>query len=272
MKQRCREAIWWPGIDGDIETFVRDCTACIVSGKSARPVPGPLQPVPLPSGPWRKLALDFAGEFTAAPAHQRYLLVAMDYNTKWPEVALCGSATSAAAIDFLTSLFDRFGLVEEVVSDNGVQFTSAEFTNFLQSLGIRHCRTALYSPQANAEAERLNRVLKDGIKAALAESKSFRDGVRQTFVAYRTTAHRTTGVSPASLMLAFPVRTPLSVLRPFSSAGRSENPASSVEKRVRFQQQRAAQAHDRRTRAAPTRLAPGDWVRVRLPRRTTNWP
>lgn len=268
MKQRCREAVWWPGIDGDVETFVRDCAACIVSGKSARPVPGPLQPVPLPSGPWRKLALDFAGEFTAAPAHHRYLLVAMDFYSKWPEVALCGSATSAAVIEFLTALFDRFGLVEEVVTDNGVQFMSSEFSDFLQSLGIRHCRTALYSPQANAEAERLNRVLKDGIKAALVEGRSFKEGVRQTLFAYRTTAHATTGVSPASLMLAFSVRTPLSMLSTLSSAGRSVTRTAAVEKRVQFQQQRAAQAHDRRTRATLSPLSAGDWVRIRLPRRS----
>jgi hypothetical protein len=193
----------------------------------------------------------------------------MDYYTKWPEVALCGSATSAAVIEFLTGLFDRFGLVDEVVTDNGVQFTSSEFAEFLQSLGIRHCRTALYSPQANAEAERMNRVLKEGIKAALAEGKSFRDGVRQTLAAYRTTAHSTTGVSPASLMLTFSVRTPLSVLSPVTSAGKSttSGPTAVVEKRVRFQQQQAARAHDRRTRATPTLLTAGDWVRIRLPRR-----
>lgn len=247
--------------------FVRDCTACIVSGKSIRPVPGPLLPVPLPSGPWRKLALDFAGEFAIAPSHQWYMLVAMDFYSKWPEVALCGSPTSAAAITFLTGLFDRFGLVEELVTDNGVQFTSSEFSEFLQSLGIRHCRTALYSPQADSEAERLNRVLKEGIKAALAEGKSFQTGVRQTLAVYRTTAHATTGVSPASLMLAFPVRTPLSMLSQSNSNCLPATHNAAVEKRVRFRQQQAAEAHDRRTRATPTRITTGAWVRICLPRR-----
>ena len=73
----------------------------------------------------------------------------MDYYSKWQKVALCGSATLAAVIAFLTDLFDRFGLVEEVVTDNGVQFTSTEFSDFLQSMGIRHSRTALYSPKCN---------------------------------------------------------------------------------------------------------------------------
>ena len=51
MKAKCREAIWWPGIDADIERHVKDCQACIVSGKSLRPSPGPLLPVQLPTGP-----------------------------------------------------------------------------------------------------------------------------------------------------------------------------------------------------------------------------
>jgi hypothetical protein len=131
MKAKCREAIWWPGIDADVERFVRDCQPCVVSGKSARPSPGPLHPVPLPSGPWRKLSLDIAGEFIAAPRAHRYMLVAMDYFSKWPEATTCEYVTSTAVITFLTALFDRFGLVEEVVTDNGPQFTSIEFTSFL---------------------------------------------------------------------------------------------------------------------------------------------
>ena len=42
MKAKCREAIWWPGIDADVERFVRDCVPCVVSGKSVRPSPGAL--------------------------------------------------------------------------------------------------------------------------------------------------------------------------------------------------------------------------------------
>ena len=271
MKQRCRAAVWWPAIDTDVEAFVRDCTACIVSGKSVRPVPGPLQPAPLPSGPWRKLALDFAGEFVVAPAHQRYLLVAMDYYSKWPEVALCGSATSATVIEFLTGMFDRFGLVDEVVTDNGVQFTSSEFAEFLRTLGIRHSRTALYSPQANAEAERFNRVLKEGIRAAMAEGKSFHTGVRQTLAAYRMTSHTTTGVSPASLMFAFTARTPLSLLQPVRSPSlltTQPSQSQAVARRVRFQQDKSAVAYDQRHRATATPIVVGDYVRIQLPRRS----
>ena len=79
----------------------------------------PLQPVRFPAGPWRKPSLDIIGEFVAAPSCDRYMIVAIDYYSKWPEVATCSSATSGAVIEFLNHLFDRFGLIEEMVTDNG---------------------------------------------------------------------------------------------------------------------------------------------------------
>jgi hypothetical protein len=167
-KQRCRDSVWWPGIDRDIEHYVRECNACVISGKSVKPRPGPLLPVPLPAGPWQKIAIDIAGEFKAAPHHQRCVIAAIDLYSKWPEAITCGSPTSTAVIDFLTGLFERYGLVQEIVTDNGVQFVSAEFEQFLAANSIKHTKLALYAPQANA-TERLNRTLKEGIKAALAE-------------------------------------------------------------------------------------------------------
>jgi transposase InsO family protein len=266
MKQRCRETVWWPGIDIAIERYVRDCEPCILSGKSAKPRPGPLQPIPLPSGPWRKLSLDIAGEFVAAPHHQRYVIVATDVYSKWPEVAACGSPTSSAVIEFLTSLFDRFGLVEEITTDNGVQFVSSEFEDFLAAHSIKHSRSALYSPQTNAAVERLNRVIKEGVKVALAEGKSFMTGLRQVMAAYRTTPHATTGVTPASLMLAFPVRTPLSVLSSLPSSSRSSTSSQTdLRKRVCFKQSEMAKQYNQRHRAAPTIIKPGDSVRILLP-------
>ena len=267
MKQRCRESVWWPGIDRDVELFVRNCTACITSGKSIKPHPGPLQPVPLPTGPWTKIAIDIAGEFVAAPHHQRYVIAAIDLYSKWPEAAACGSPTSSAVIEFLTSLFDRFGLVQEVVTDNGVQFVSSEFEDFLAAHAIKHTKLALYAPQANA-TERLNRVLKEGIKAAVAEGKPFITGLRQTLAAYRSMPQGTTGVSPASLMLAFPMRMPLTVAAPPRDPATrlQQSSQSELRARVEAKQQTMAQQHDRRTGAIPSTIRPGDSVRILLPK------
>jgi hypothetical protein len=164
--------------------------------------------VALPAGPWRKprpskcniqsamrkLSLYIAGEFVAAPQHQRYLIVAVDYYSKWPEVGMCGSPTTAAVTDFFTGLFERFGLVEEITTDNGVQFTSTEFAHFLQAHGIRHTQSAMYNPEANAEVKRFNRVITDGLKAAIAAGHTFQASLRQLLAANCSTPHATTRV------------------------------------------------------------------------------
>ncbi|KAG7453524.1 gypsy-16 si [Solea senegalensis] len=62
VKQRCRGLVWWPGIDRDVETMVKDCTACLTSGKTGLPPPPPLQPLPWPLTPWTHIQVDICGE------------------------------------------------------------------------------------------------------------------------------------------------------------------------------------------------------------------
>jgi hypothetical protein len=204
--------------------------------------------VQLPAGPWRKLSLDIAGEFRAAPDHQKFIVAAIDYYSKWPEAGACGTVTSAKLISFLTSLFNRFGLVDEIVTDNGPQMTSLEFRQFLAKHGIRHSTGAFYALQSNVEIERFNRVLKEGIATAMADGLSFIAGLRQTTAAYPSTTHAVTGVSPASLMLSFQFKTPLTALQTQQTAldisTAQSNTAAKIKRRVSFKQEAMAQRHD----------------------------
>ena len=82
----------------------------------------------------------------------------------------------------------RFGTVDELVSDNGPQLVSDELQQFyLSANGVRHSKTASYNPQTNGEVERFNHVVKEGLKAAMADGKSFQQGLRQNLASYRST-------------------------------------------------------------------------------------
>jgi len=107
-------------------------------------------------------------------------------------VRCTGNIIFASIIDFLSDLFCRFGTIEELVSDNGLQFISGELQQFLSAHGVRHSKTASYNPQANCEVERFHRV-KEGLKAALVDHKFFQQGVRKTLASYQSTLQRTTG-------------------------------------------------------------------------------
>jgi hypothetical protein len=111
--------------------------------------------------------------------------------------------------------------------------------------------------------ERFNRVMKDGLRTGLADGQEFITAVRHTLAAYRTTPQGTTGVTPAALMLSFPVRTPLTIL-PLSSSVQPET-SDPVTTRVQFQQTQMSKQHDRRYRAKRPTIQAGDMVRIRIP-------
>ena len=78
---------------------------------------------------------------------------------------------------------------------------SDEFESFLAGYDINHNLTARYNPQANGGVERLNRAIKESLKASLADGKSFSQAITIFLRAYRATPHSLTGVPPAELMI-----------------------------------------------------------------------
>ncbi|KAI3364779.1 hypothetical protein L3Q82_000918 [Scortum barcoo] len=105
VRQRCRGLVWWPGIDRDMESMTRDCTACLSRDKTGPPPPPPLQPLLWPSALRTQVQVDICNELHSVPQHQRFLLVAYDLHSKWPKVLPTGSVTTRVVTDFLSSLF-----------------------------------------------------------------------------------------------------------------------------------------------------------------------
>lgn len=268
MKQRCRTTVWWPGMNNDIEHYVRHCVPCAVSGKSCRPTAPPLQPIDFPPRPWHTVAIDIFGEVTWAPSHQRFLIVLVDLHSKWPEVAACGTVTSASIINFLSDLFWRHGLPDNLISDNGPQFISNEFESFLSSHGIRHNKTAVYNPPANGACERFNKVLKEGLSVACAESSQFLPAMKRILANYRSLAHVTTGESPAKLFYGRELRMPLNCLCSSLCSSASSSTTLAVAKRVRFAQDKTKDYTDRVRHAKTPSFAPGDYIRTLRPFRS----
>ena len=79
---------------------------------------------------------------------------------------MSSSTSTSETSKVLLSLFSRHGLTDKLVSDNGPQFTSDEFKEFMKNCGILHIKTAPYQPQINGEAERFVQTFKNFIKRA----------------------------------------------------------------------------------------------------------
>ena len=100
------------------------------------------------------------------------------------------------------------------MSDNGPQFTSSEFQDFICNNGIHHIRCLPYHPASNRLVERFVRFFKESMKAAKHDSLSLSHRMNNFLFTYRSTPHATTGQSPCSLFLGRSIRTRLDLLKP----------------------------------------------------------
>uniref|UniRef100_A0A096M5I9 Gypsy retrotransposon integrase-like protein 1 n=1 Tax=Poecilia formosa TaxID=48698 RepID=A0A096M5I9_POEFO len=199
-KQRLRDLYWWPQMDKMVQSVISSCTTCQMNDKSAQTAPAPLQPIELPNRPWEKVALDIVGPFETAVSSCRFAITLVDYYSKWPEVAFSHTVTTDVVIAFLRSIFSREGNPDYIVTDNGLQFLSSSFADFLRERGISHLRTSVYHPQCNGAVERWNRVFKETILTAEHMQKDWKTTVTDFLQNYRATPHNTTGVSPSELL------------------------------------------------------------------------
>ena len=205
MKALSRSLVWWPGVDADIETTVKQCKPC----QQSRPLPAaaPLHPWQWATRPWSRLHIDYAG-----PLDGKMFLVVIDAHSKWIEVFPVTSATAQSTIHKLRQLFSQFGVPESIVSDNGTQFTAQEFGNFCTSNGIQHIRVSPYHPSSNGLAERAVQVFKQGMKKA--SPGTVEDKVARLLFQYRITPHTTTGLSPSEMLMGRKLRSRLDRVKP----------------------------------------------------------
>ena len=174
----------------DIKDQVENCETCI---KRHRNKPEPLLPTPFPERPWQKCATDmfhFKGK--------NYVLV-VDYYSRYIEVKRLSETSSADVINSLKGMFARHGLPDSLVSDNGPQYSSSEFKQFVEECGICHLTSSPNHPSANGEAERAVRTVKGLLTA---------DDPFIAFLNYRSSPLEN-GYSPAELLMGRKLRTKL---------------------------------------------------------------
>jgi transposase InsO family protein len=96
-----------------------------------------------------------------------YILVAVDKFTKWVEAAPVTTQDSTVAINFIKSIVFRFGVPHSIITDNGTNFTSKEFKNYCESLGIKLKFASVAHPKTNGQVEKANGLICNGIKKRL---------------------------------------------------------------------------------------------------------
>ena len=219
MKALARSYVWWPGIQNEIESYVKLCSPCQSYHRSeAREEPIAWGK---PRQPWLRLHLDFAGPFLG-----KLLLIVIDAYSKWLHVEITPNMTSDAVISVLRKLFAIHGIPECIISDKGRCFDSETFKQFCTSNAITHKFSAPFHPSSNGQAERLVQSTKLALKKMLSSYDRFSSShweldLARYLLHQHVTPSATEGLSPAELLMGRALRTTLDALRPDKDTHRS---------------------------------------------------
>ncbi|XP_020970102.1 uncharacterized protein LOC110268349 [Arachis ipaensis] len=166
-----RAGYFWHTIIRDSMQLVKNCDKCQRHANIHQAAPHQLSIISAerPFGTW---GIDLVGPFPTAPGQLRYLIVAIDYFTKWIEAEPLASITAIQCRKFLwRQIITRFGIPEIIISDNGTQFADTKFKEFLNGLRISHHFSSVEHPQTNGQVESANKIIVKGLKKRLDEAK-----------------------------------------------------------------------------------------------------
>ncbi|MCP4337402.1 MAG: DDE-type integrase/transposase/recombinase [Desulfobulbaceae bacterium] len=205
MLQQYRLNYFWPGGNSSVKEFCELCGPCRSSDAVKPQEAVPTGAIPPPDGPWTELSLDITGPFANIPFSKRLIVILQDYFSKYPVILLTEKITSKIIIRWMKMVLSLFGNPLKIRSDNGPQFISTEFAEFLESRNIAHDRSPVYHPQSNGLVEVFNRYLKRGIQKYSFYSTDFTEKVDELLVHFRCTAPENS-VSPAELLFGWRLR------------------------------------------------------------------
>ena len=210
---RIKQKFYWPGLQADVRSYIAGCETC---SKRKGPIPTKRAPMQLVrSGyPMERIAIDILGELPQTTKGNKYILVVSDYFTKWTEALPMPNMEACTVAKLLAEeIFCRFGVSQTIHSDQGRQFESNLFKEMCKLLGIHKTRTTPYHPQSDGMVERFNRTLATMLTAYVdSNHRDWDDQLPYVMMAYRSSEHETTGMSPNILMLGREVSTPLDLM------------------------------------------------------------
>jgi hypothetical protein len=164
--------------------------------------------------PFRGWRLDFIGQIhpPSSKGH-RFVLVAMDYFTKWTEVVPLKNMTHKEVIEFIMEyIIHRFGIPQTLMNDQGTLFVSGQVREFIESYKNRLFNSSPYYAQANGQAESSNKALIKLIKKKIEDNlKRWHEVLSKALWAHRISRHGATNVTPFELVYGQEVILPVEV-------------------------------------------------------------
>ena len=194
----------------------------------------------IPSRPWSKIVLDLFH------LDGKEYLISINYYSDFFEIDRMHSTTTAAVIAKLKPHFARWGIPEEIVTDNGPQFVSDDFSKFASSWEFRHTTCSPYNSKSNGKAESGVKIAKKLMKKA----KKAGNDVYQALLDWRNTPTLDMDCSPAQRLMSRRTRS----LLPMSESLLKPYVEMDVSQKIKAKRQKAKATYDQHAKPLPELL------------------
>ena len=186
---------YWPTVVKDAVEFVRTCDRCQRTGNISSKDEMPQNPIQVLEifDVW---GIDFMGPFPSSSGN-RYILVAIDYVSKWVEAQALPTNDARVVVRFLKKLFTRFGVPKAIISDRGTHFCNSAMEKALARYGVTHRLSTAYHPQTSGQVENANRGVKRILEKTVGKSrKDWSEKLDDALWAFRTAYKTPLGTTP----------------------------------------------------------------------------
>ncbi|MCO5581353.1 hypothetical protein L7F22_035234 [Adiantum nelumboides] len=217
----------WPTLHLDVQHWCKTCHQCQING-DMRLIHGPRHPV-VANEPFEKWGIDAIGRLPRTADGKLYILVAIDYMTKWVEAQSVSRVTERTVSKFVYShICCRFGAPQEIISDHGPGFREGLLTRVCEEMKVKHQHATPYYPQSNGAIEKANgiitRTLRKMVESQEKHWDRFLDGA---LWAYCTTYKCATGFTPFHLVYGQealqPIELEIPTIRTIKNEGKTED-------------------------------------------------
>jgi hypothetical protein len=202
---RIKGKFWWENMTKDIERYVRSCDKCQKRGKPKGK--HELHSIEVDE-PFARIGIDIVGPLPESIRGNRYIIVAMDYFTKWPEARALKEATAKEVSKFIyEEIVCRHGCPKRILSDRGTHFNNKVVEELLSKFNVKHGFSTPYHPKTNGLVERFNKTLCESL-AKLGE-EDWDEHIAPILFAYRTKIQKSTKMEPFYIVYGREARLPI---------------------------------------------------------------